>query len=296
MIEIQDGSSNLAKRNSGSLNKPKRPLTVGALEFALLKRFPREDAEDWDRTGLLVGDPAALVTGVAVALDATCKAIDNAVAAGANVLVTHHPVFLDPPTAFSPSYALAESSGVVVYHAIQAGVALMNFHTALDCSVEATRMFPRIMGLEFERLLRPLPGNADKGYAMQCTIAPADAPMRLAQLGARATSVFGCQPRVWGDFSERVETVVIANGGAGDFVEDCLAAHVDCLICGELRYHTALSASQAGLAVIELGHDVSELPLCAILAQAAVEVGVETEAVSIIDQSGNWAYPEATRV
>ena len=296
MIKIEDGTSELAKRNSGTLNKPRTPLTVGQLELALLKRYPREDAEEWDRTGLLVGDPAALVTGVAVALDPTPKAIRAAARAGANVLLTHHPAFITPPCAFSPSFDVAHASGVSVYTAASEGVALVNFHTALDASVEATRMFPRMVNLEFRRLLNPLPTDKDKGYAIMCEVRDEDKPFKLAHLAARVTSVFGRPPRVWGDLDTPLENVVIGNGGANAVVDECLDAHADCLLCGEVKYHFALNASQAGLAIVEIGHDVSEFPLCALLAQAAIEAGIPEEKVTMLDQSSNWTYPEATRM
>lgn len=295
MIEIQD-AHDLAKRNSGPLGKQGALMTVGQLEMALLKRFPREDAEAWDRMGLLVGDPAALVAGVAVALDPTPAAIQAAKRAGANVLLTHHPVFIDPPEAFSNSFAIADYAGVSVYTAAREGVALVNIHTALDASVEATRLFPRLMNFDFRRLLMPLPHDADKGYGMLCAVRESDAPFKLSHLAARVTSVFGCQPRVWGDFGDKVERVVIANGSANDMVRACLDAHADCLVCGEVRYHAALAAAQSGLAIAEVGHDVSEFPLCALLAQAARDAGVPAEHVTVIDQSANWRHPDATRM
>lgn len=46
-------------------------MIVADLERALLARFPKTDAEPWDHVGLSVGDPAAEITGVACALDAT---------------------------------------------------------------------------------------------------------------------------------------------------------------------------------------------------------------------------------
>ena len=295
MIVIEDAHE-LAKRNSGPLGKQSVPLTVGQLEMALLKRFPREDAESWDRMGLIAGDPAALVTGVAVALDPTPEAVKAAVRAKANVLLTHHPAFIDAPDAFSSSYDVADLAGATVYAAIREGVALVNFHTALDASVEATRLFPRLMNLDFQKLLMPLAHDPEKGYAMLCNVRPDDAPFKLAHLAARTTSVFGRPPRVWGDFDEPVERVVLANGSANDAVQACLDAHVDCLVCGELRYHTALAASQAGLAIAEVGHDVSEFPLCALLAQAVRDTGIASERVTLVDQSANWRYPDATRV
>ena len=296
MIEIQDGGSDLAKVNSGLPNKPRTPLTVGQLELALLSRFPREDAEEWDRMGMLVGDPAALVTGVAVALDPTPDAVRAADAAGANVLLTHHPAFLDAPDVFSPSFAAASSAGVAVYEAAARGIALVNVHTALDASVEATRLFPRMLNFDFEQLLAPLPGKPDKGYAVSCRVREQDAPFKLAHLAARATSVFGRQPRVWGDPDISLDRVAVCNGSASSFVDTCLDAGVDCLLCGEIRYHSALDAASAGLAIVEVGHDVSEFPLCALLAQAATEAGVPQDALTMLDQSANWQYPEATRV
>ena len=295
MIVIED-AHDLAKRNSGPLNKQSVPLTVGQLEMALLNRFPREDAEPWDRMGLIAGDPAALVTGVAVALDPTPAAVRAAERANANVLLTHHPVFIEPPVAFSNSYEVADYAGVSVHEAIRAGVALMNIHTALDASAEATRLYPKMMNFDFERLLVPLEHDADKGYAALCSVRSDDKPFKLAHIAARTTSVFGREPRVWGDFDAHVERVVIANGSAGEMVQACLDARVDCLLCGEVRYHAALAASQAGLAIVEMGHDVSEFPLCALLAQAAREAGVPSERVTLIDQSSNWRYPDATRV
>ena len=70
------------------------PVTVRDIELALARRFPTERAESWDRVGLLAGDPSALVTGVTLALDPTPSAIESALAAGSNVLVTHHPAYL----------------------------------------------------------------------------------------------------------------------------------------------------------------------------------------------------------
>lgn len=297
MIPIEDANNtDLAKVASGDIAKPAKPMAVGELELALLAQFPREDAEEWDRMGLLVGDPAQLVTGVAVALDVTREAIDAAARAGANVLLTHHPAFLDPPTAFSPSYAVATAPGANVYAAAAKGVALMNFHTALDASAAAGRLLPNMLNVDFERVLVPRPTDVRKGYGQMCAVRAEDKPFKLAHLAARCTSVFGRAPRVWGDLSRTVEHVVMANGSAGEVVDAALAACADVLVCGEVKYHAALDAAQAGLSIVELGHDASELPLCALLAQASIDAGMPADSVFILDQSENWSLPDATRI
>lgn len=72
-------------------------MLVRELEAALLAHFPCEDAESWDHVGLSVGEPDAEVTGVAIALDPTPAAVEDAHDGGANVLLTHHPVYLKAP-------------------------------------------------------------------------------------------------------------------------------------------------------------------------------------------------------
>ena len=114
----------LSKRGESHLAPRTFNMTIGGLEKALLKEFPAEDAEKWDRTGLLVGERSLPVSRVAVALDATPGAVAVAAEAGANVLLTHHPAFLEAPDAFAPEASALESPGAVVWAAFRtAGVA-----------------------------------------------------------------------------------------------------------------------------------------------------------------------------
>lgn len=296
MVGKKKEQGGLAQRASGPLSKQVNPVTVGALEQALLRDFPAADAEEWDRTGITVGDPARLVEGVAVALDPTVAAVEEAADRGANVLVTHHPAFLAPPDAFSPASSVAANPGALVWTAVARGVALLSYHTALDVSAQAQRMLPGMLNLSFKSVVVSLASSRRKGYGQLCTVRAADDPLTLGQLAARCTSVFARQPRVWGDFSRELERVVTCTGSAGEVGSAALRAQADCLVCGEVKYHDALALSQAGLAVVELGHDTSELPLTAILAAAVEGAGIPGERITILDQTENWSYPETTRV
>ena len=289
-------NTGLAQRASGSLSKQAFTLTIGGLEQALLKKYPVSDAEAWDRTGLSVGDPIKQITRVAVALDPTVEVIYEAKKSGANVVVTHHPAFLSAPETFRPGKSVAEHDGALVWAAIEQGVALMAFHTALDVNQDAARVLPGMLSLTFKSVLDPLEGTKRKGYGQLCTVKTTDAPLTLEQLSARCMSVFAKQPRVWGDFSSSLTSIVTCTGSVGDLPEKCLAAQVDCLVCGEVKYHDALAASQAGLAIIEVGHDTSELPLAAVLAASVESAGVPKERVIVIDQGSNWACPETIRM
>lgn len=295
-VKKKTPSNGLAPQKTNVLSKPKTMITVGALEAALLKRFPREDAESWDRTGLLVGDPAALAVRIAVALDPTVEAIKEAEKEGANVLLTHHPVYLNAPDIFEPADSVAQKSGAAVWEAITNKVALMAFHTALDVSRDAAVVLPSLLNLRFEKIVLPFEKNARKGYGQLCALAPSEKSLTLGQLASRCLSVFGRHPRVWGAFNTPLSRIVTCTGSVGEVGAQALALQADCLVCGEIKYHEALSLSQAGLSIIDLGHDTTELPLVAVLVAALERVGIEGNDIRVIEQNSNWDYPESIRV
>ena len=292
--------------------------TIGELEQLLLGKYPAQDAESWDRTGLLAGDPSCMVSGVAVALDPSIHAIEQAKQAGANVLLTHHPAFLQPPESFLPGTSVAQQPGALIYAALEKGVALMNFHTALDMNEEGLMALPNALGLDYVRTVQPLPGATDtgRGYGALCSVGAvggggvsgvvigetADGDTGAAavetagatdafaksvcQLAQMCKQALGGTPRIWGDAQAPVRYVVTAQGSAGSILSDVLALNVDCLICGELKYHDALAYAQAGLNIIEVGHDVSEQPLADVLYRSVRDLGVEN--VVELPRTANW--------
>ena len=90
--------------------------------------FPPSLAEEWDNSGLQIGDPAAPVTRVLVALDPSPAALDKAIELGAGLLLTHHPLLLRPLRSVTPG----DEAGRVVLAAARHQVAILSAHTNLD--------------------------------------------------------------------------------------------------------------------------------------------------------------------
>ncbi len=88
--------------------------------------FPPSLAERWDSVGLAFGDEGAKIESVLVAVDPTDAVAEQALAAGVDLLVTHHPLWLAPVT------ALRGPKGSRAQKLIKAGVALFNAHTNAD--------------------------------------------------------------------------------------------------------------------------------------------------------------------
>ena len=168
-------------------------MIVAELERALLARYPKTDAESWDHVGLSVGDPAAEITGVACALDATEANVHRAQEAGANVLLTHHPIYIKAPEAFCPSDSARLQCSAALYEAARCGVSIISLHTNLDRSHEARAGLSELLGAtpasslehvdDYEARLRRSTTRA------RCAILPPVLPRP-----SEATRVYGAMP------------------------------------------------------------------------------------------------------
>lgn len=261
-------------------------MIVAELERALLARYPKMDAEGWDHVGLSVGDPAAEITGVACALDATEANVRRAQEAGANVLLTHHPVYIKAPDVFCPADATRPQCSAALYEAARCGVSIISLHTNLDRSHEARVCLSELLGAEPMSSLEHMDDPEACGLGALATLGD---PYNLRDLAARAATVFGSDPRVWGEADHPCRTVAILGGSLGDFGELVIDSGADVIVTGEAGYHVAQDLALRGLGVILLGHDRSEEPFVDILMNSAVDAGVDPRhAIKILNPCQWW--------
>ena len=108
--------------------------------------------EPYDNSGLLTGDPADAVTGILVTLDCLESVVDEAVAAGCNLIVAHHPII------FRGLKRLTGSNYVerTVIKAIRNHIAIYAIHTNLDNVYHGVnRKIGEKIGLTNMRILAP---------------------------------------------------------------------------------------------------------------------------------------------
>lgn len=263
-------------------------MNVAELEAALFGAFPREDAERWDHVGCSVGDPEAPVRRVMVALDASEAEVRAAAAQGANILVAHHPVYLDAPDTFAPAASAAvPQASAAVFQAVRSGVAVISMHTNLDRSRAARELLPRLLGMEAIGSLEHPDDPAAPGIG-----ALADhTALTLEELAERAAATFDTVPRVWGDPAAQVRRTAVVGGALGSFGEQALAAGAEAIVCGEAGYHVCQDLAARGCGAIFLGHDASELPFRRILADAVAEAGVPRAHIILEDRRRGWWLP-----
>jgi dinuclear metal center YbgI/SA1388 family protein len=119
------------------------------------RRFPSALAEDWDRVGLVCGDPQAAVDRIWFAVDPTLAVAEEAVAGAASLLVTHHPLLLRGVH----TVAATTGKGRVIHRLISGGCGLFTMHTNADAAAGGTNAtLAELLGLRQVRPLMPAAG------------------------------------------------------------------------------------------------------------------------------------------
>src|SRR5207249_1968547 len=89
---------------------------------------PPQTAAEWDNVGLLLGDRGAGVERVLTCLTVTPDVVAEALEAGVNLIVTHHPVLFRP----TKRLTTGNPEGRMLLALVQAGVSVHSPHTAFD--------------------------------------------------------------------------------------------------------------------------------------------------------------------
>lgn len=244
---------------------PALPEVIAVLDAL----WPRERAEQWDAVGPVcgdVGDPEARVDRVLFAVDPVQEIADEAVSLGAQLLVTHHPLYLRGTTTVSAD----TFKGRVVHTLIRHGVALHVAHTNADSADPGVS--DALAGALDLRVTGPLvPDTGDpegrRGLGRLCEL---PRPMRLQEFAAWAADrlpVTAQGVRAAGDPERPIRTVAVC-GGSGDSLFGAVrAAGVDAFLTADLRHHPASEAREQGragapLALLDAAHFATEWPWC----------------------------------
>lgn len=102
--------------------------TLAQVVAALESRYDPRTAEAWDAVGLVCGDPTETVHRVLFAVDPVDAVIDEAEALAADLVVTHHPLFLTPVHGVPAT----TPKGRVVHRLLTGGRGLFVAHTNAD--------------------------------------------------------------------------------------------------------------------------------------------------------------------
>ena len=175
-------------------------MTVGDIYQILDRIAPFDTQADFDNSGLLIGSPAWEVSGILFALDVTEAVVEEAVALGANLIVTHHPVL------FSPVQRITEDQpeGRLIAALIRNRLSLIAAHTNLDQAPGG-----------INDTLAALCGLSDvtgEGYVRIGNLPEACSARELAD---RLSGILQCTVRLMGPEEAVIDRLAVSSGAGG---------------------------------------------------------------------------------
>ena len=204
---------------------------------------PFETQEDWDNSGMLVGDMDAEVKKVAVVLDITHEEIKKAKAIGADLIISHHPVIFNP--------IKSVTRGSVPYELVVSSINALCCHTPLDIADGGTNdSLAELFGIEVTRTEDPI--------LRLGTVEPTTAE----NLAGKIAKTLNTKVR-YADAGRKIEKIAICTGAGCSLIE--AAGEIDAFITGDASHHNFLDCIQAGITLIAAGHYETEIVVVPVL-------------------------------
>lgn len=204
---------------------------------------PFETQEDWDNSGMLVGDMNAEVKKAAVVLDITHEEIKKAKAIGADLIISHHPVIFNP--------IKSVTKGSVPYELVASSINALCCHTPLDIADGGTNdSLAKLLGIEVTR--------ADDPILRLGTVEPTTAE----NLAGKIAKTLNTKVR-YADAGKTIKKIAICTGAGCSLIE--AAGEIDAFITGDASHHNFLDCVQAGITLIAAGHYETEIIVVPVL-------------------------------
>jgi dinuclear metal center YbgI/SA1388 family protein len=224
---------------------------ITAIAAFLEEIAPIRLAEEWDNVGLLVGRRERDVKKLMTCLTVTPESAAEAIEAGVDLIVTHHPM------PFRPVQQVTDDTtvGRILLDLIAANIAIYSSHTAFDSAAGGVN--DRIAaGLDLCDILPLIPHSEGQGAGRRGRL---EKPIALGDLGKRLKAFLSIEHlQVVGQPERIIHSVAIGCGAADELLGAAQENGCDAMILGEARFHTCLEAQATGMGLLLPGHYASE--------------------------------------
>lgn len=227
--------------------------TIGNIFDKIDSIAPFRNADEFDNSGLLVGDRGDKVTRALLSLDATLAVADEAKEKGCELVITHHPVLFNAIKRLDISHPAVRL--------MRYGIGCICAHTNLDSAeYNISDIMCELMGLkpngDYYTVNRadPVTGTAvGYGRVADCE------EMTPCELAKKAKEAFCCDFVRYTCGKENITKVGFCSGAGGDFAYECIRHGAQGYITSDIKHHELLDAADMGLTVVDCGHFNTEV-------------------------------------
>ena len=222
--------------------------------LSALERFaPLPLQESWDNAGLQVGLTETEVSGALLCLDVNERIVDEAIAKGCNLIVSHHPLL------FRGLKTISDLTDVqrTVRKALKSDICVVSMHTNMD-NAKGGVNFRIAQKLGLQNVAFFAPKSVDGIEAGSGVIGELPESQAADDFVLMVKKAFGVECAMCNELLRRPIKKVAICGGAGDFLlDDALKAGADAFITGEMHYHQYFGYEQQ-IQICVIGHYQSE--------------------------------------
>ena len=217
---------------------------------------PLSIQESWDNSGLCVGSQEDDVTSVLLGLDCTPALVDEAVACGADMIVTHHPLIFKGVKKITPD----DQTGEAIIKAIRAGISIYAAHTSADKVLAGVSgAMAQKLGLKNVRIL-----DEDGEGTGLGTIGEFENPMTSEEAVAFVKERFGLKVLKASRLIDgKIERVAMCGGSGSSLIPAAMKSGAQLYISGDISYHNFFA--EPGFMIMDIGHYESEIEIVDIL-------------------------------
>lgn len=201
---------------------------------------PFTTAEEWDNSGLLVGDENKKVNKILFALDCTENVINQAVSCDADLIVTHHPIIFKPISEVN-----ADS---LVYKLIKNNLSIICAHTNYDKAIDGVNdILCKTIELD----------NITKIENTCLNVGELTTEMNSNEFAQFIKSKLNGVVR-YNSIEKSVKKVAVCSGSGSDYLALAKELNCDALLTGDGSHHSFLDADEMEILLVCAGHFETE--------------------------------------
>ena len=214
----------------------------------LEERFPLSLQEDWDNSGLQIGNIENDLTNIMISLDLDEQTIQKAKEKSCNLIINHHPFLFSS----IKSIDLNKGNGKIIKDLIKNDITVFAMHTNLDIGKGGVN--DNLAKLLYLRDISNLDTNNENpmarfGYTDEIT---------AYDFSKFVKEKLNCKGLIlYGDKDKKIEKVALCGGAGSDFINDAIKKGCDLIVTSDVKYHEAIDNCKK-INIVDPGHFASE--------------------------------------
>lgn len=228
------------------------------------KLAPFSLQEDWDNSGLQIGDLEEEVKGIVISLDTEEETINYAKEKAANLIINHHPLI------FSKIKSLNFNNLIpgLIRKLIKEDISVLAAHTNMDLIYEGVNnALVKELKLDLTEILEVKEKNL--GYGRCGNIRPTSTKDLVDYVKEKLDLDYLI---LYGQEEKQINRLAVIGGSGSFLIDKCIKEKVDLLISSDIKYHDYRYAVNQGLNIFDIGHFQSEKFVCQLFKDYIEEI------------------------